>query len=57
MKHTELEQQPPSRGSKHICVPFENEAQYQECVADVAQYRHYLTQLPVFSAMKRGFQE
>ena len=45
MKHTELEQQPPSRGSKHICVPFENEAQYQECVADVAQYRPYLTQL------------
>src|SRR5713101_9850884 len=45
MKHTELEKQPPSRGSKHICVPFENEVQYQEYVADVTQYRHYVTLL------------
>jgi hypothetical protein len=45
MKRPEVEKQPPSRGSKHICVPFENEAQYQACVADVARYRQYLTQL------------
>ena len=44
MKNTELEP-PPSRGSKHICLPFENEAQYQECVADVAKYREYLTKI------------
>jgi hypothetical protein len=45
MKHTELEQQPPSRGSKHICVPFDTEAQYQACVDDVAKYREYLRKL------------
>jgi hypothetical protein len=45
MKHTELEQQPPSRGSKHICVPFANEAHYQECVDDVAKYRAYLREM------------
>ena len=45
MKHTEVEQPPPSRGRKHICVPFENEAQYQEYVDDVAKYRGYLTQM------------
>ena len=45
MNNTEVEQQPPSRGSKHICVPFENEAQYHECVADVAHYREYLMKL------------
>ncbi|HEV8714174.1 MAG TPA: hypothetical protein VGX03_15270 [Candidatus Binatia bacterium] len=45
MSNTEVEKSPPSRGSKHICVPFETEAQYQECVADVAQYRAYLTTL------------
>jgi hypothetical protein len=44
MNNTEVEQ-PPSRGSKHICVPFENEAQYHECVADVAHYREYLMKL------------
>jgi hypothetical protein len=43
MSNTEVEKQPPSRGSKHICVPFDNEAQYQACVADVAQYGAYLT--------------
>lgn len=43
MSNTEVEQRPPSRGSKHICVPFENEAQYQACVEDVKQYREYLT--------------
>ena len=45
MSNTEVEKQPPSRGSKHICVPFDNEAQYQACVAEVAQYRAYLTTL------------
>lgn len=47
MSNTELEQSPPSRGSKHICVPFETEAQYQECVADVTKYRSYLTHLSI----------
>ena len=45
MNNTELERQPPSRGRKHICVPFESEAQYQACVVDVAKYRGYLTQM------------
>lgn len=45
MNNTELEQQPPSRGRKHICLPFDTEAQYQECVDDVAKYRQYLTTL------------
>ena len=45
MKRPEEENQPPSRGSKHICVPFDNEAHYQEWVADVAKYRRYLTQM------------
>jgi hypothetical protein len=45
MKNTELEPQPPSRGRKSICLPFESEAQYQACVADVAQYREYLTKM------------
>jgi hypothetical protein len=45
MSNTEVEKQPPSRGSKHICVPFDNEAQYQACVAEVVQYRAYLTTL------------
>jgi hypothetical protein len=38
-----VEKPPPSRGSKHICVPFETKAQYQVCVDDVEQYRQYLT--------------
>ena len=45
MSNTEVEKPPPSRGSKHICVPFETEAQYQECETDVAKYRGYLTQM------------
>ncbi len=45
MSNTEVEKPPPSRGSKHICVPFETEAQYQEGATDVAQYRGYLTQM------------
>ena len=40
-----MEQQPLSRGCKHICVPFESEAHYQGCVADVAKYREYLMKL------------
>ena len=43
MSNTEAEKRPPSRGHKHICVPFASEAHYQECVEDVAQYRQYLT--------------
>ncbi len=45
MNNTALEQQPPSRGRKHICLPFESEAHYQACVDDVTQYRAYLTKL------------
>ena len=43
MSNTEAEKRPPSRGHKHICVPFASEAHYQECVADVTKYRQYLT--------------
>ena len=43
MSNTEAEQQPPSRGHKHLCVPFANEAHYQACGEDVAKYRQYLT--------------
>jgi hypothetical protein len=45
MNNTALEKQPPSRGSKHICVPFESEVHYQGCVDDVARYRQYLTKM------------
>jgi len=45
MSNTEVEKQQPSRGRKHICVPFASEAQYQGCIDDVAQYRTYLTKL------------
>src|SRR4029453_15752784 len=45
MKHTAVEKQPPSRGSKHICVPFASEAQYQGGAIDGAQYRQYLTKM------------
>ena len=45
MNNTEVDKSPPSRGSKHICVPFASEAQYQGCVAEVAKYRLYLTKL------------
>jgi hypothetical protein len=45
MRNTEAEQRQPSHGRKHICVPFESEAQYRDCVADVAKYRAYLTKL------------
>jgi hypothetical protein len=30
---------------KHICLPFESEAQYQHFVSDTENYRHYLTQM------------
>jgi hypothetical protein len=45
MKSTEVEKHSPSRGHKHIGVPFESEAHYQECVDDVAKYREYLMKL------------
>jgi hypothetical protein len=45
MNNTEVEKSPPSRGRKHICLPFESEAQYQGCVDDVTQYRAYLTKM------------
>jgi hypothetical protein len=45
MSNTVGEKQSPSRGRKHICVPFASEAQYQGCIDDVAQYRTYLTQV------------
>src|SRR5262249_43538827 len=47
MSNTEAEKRQPSRGHKHICVPFESEAYYHACVADVAQYRKYLMKLSV----------
>jgi hypothetical protein len=45
MSNTEDERSQPSRGRKHICVPFASEAQYQACIEDVVQYRSYLTQM------------
>jgi len=42
MSNTEAKKRPPSRGAKHICVPFASEAHYQACVADVAKYRQHL---------------
>jgi hypothetical protein len=43
MSNTEGEQRPPSRGTKHICVPFASEAQYQDCMTDVTKYRQHLS--------------
>ena len=45
MSNTAEEKSQPSRGHKHICVPFTNEAQYHTCIEDVVQYRRYLTQV------------
>ena len=45
MSNTEEEKSQPSRGRKHICVPFASEAQYQACIEDIVQYRTYLTQM------------
>ena len=42
MSNTVGEPRAPSRGTKHICVPFVSEAAYQECMEDVAQYRQHL---------------
>jgi hypothetical protein len=42
MNNTEAKKRLPSRGTKHICVPFMSEAHYQDCVADVTQYREHL---------------
>ena len=42
MSNTEGKKQAPSRGTKHICVPFTSEAGYQECMKDVAKYRQHL---------------
>src|SRR5215510_1932651 len=43
MSNTEGEKRPPSRGAKHICVPFASEAHYQDCVDDVTKYRQHLS--------------
>lgn len=45
MSNTAEEKPQPSRGRKHICVPFATEAQYHACIEDIVQYRTYLTQL------------
>ena len=42
MSNTEGKKRAPSRGAKHICVPFASEAAYQECVTNVTKYRQYL---------------
>src|SRR5262245_12730259 len=43
MSNTEGEKRAPSRGMKHICVPFASEAHSQDCVDDVAKYRQHLS--------------
>src|SRR2546426_9114971 len=45
MRNTEAEKRQPSRGRTHSGVPFKSEGHYQDWVADVAQYRAYLTKL------------
>jgi hypothetical protein len=45
MKPRQSEPRPPSRGRKHICLPFESEAHYQVCVENPAHYREYLMKL------------
>lgn len=45
MKPTQPEPRLPSRGTQHICLPFESEADYRNCVANPAQYRTYLMKL------------
>jgi hypothetical protein len=42
MSNTEAKKRSPSRGTKHICVPFMSEAHYQECMDDIATYRQHL---------------
>ncbi len=43
MSNTEAEKRQPSRGDKHICVPFASEAHYHACVDEVGKYREHLT--------------
>jgi hypothetical protein len=45
MKPGQVEPRPPSRGHKHICLPFESEAHYRACVEHLTQYREYLMKL------------
>ena len=45
MSNTVVEKRTPSRGSHHICVPFTREAHSEDCMADVTQYRRYLTEV------------
>jgi hypothetical protein len=40
----EPEPDSPSRGQKHICLFFENEEYYKDCVADLSKYRAHLLQ-------------
>jgi hypothetical protein len=41
-KHTRAESPTPSTSRKHICLPFESEEHYDQCVADHRQFREYL---------------
>ena len=41
-KHTRAEPPTPSTSRKHICLPFESEEHYDQCVADHRQFREYL---------------
>jgi hypothetical protein len=45
MRPTESEQRRPPRGHKHICLPFESEADYQACVEDLTKYRKHLKEM------------
>src|SRR4030095_8183439 len=45
MRPTESEQRRPSRGHKHICLPFESEADYQACLDDLTKYRKRLKEM------------
>src|SRR5262245_59466603 len=42
MSNTEAKRRSPSRGTKHICVPFASEAAYQACGDDGSKYRQHL---------------
>jgi hypothetical protein len=45
MRPTGPEPRQPSRSYKHIGLPFESEAHYQACVADLTKYRAHLTKM------------
>lgn len=45
MKPIESEPKLTSRGQKHICLFFDNEASYQACLDDPGKYRMHLTRL------------